>query len=309
MGNLNRPINKYLLNAVASGTTDVDAPQDTKTGRYYFIHKGLGLAIPGNISGEAHRLMEVNVKPGLAGTAKKSTLELIKTYNPNEVSYEFFISIVRKPKFNGHTNEVHEVIHSYNYVKTNFSTTSAGEFDSTDTVDILQTLVARINADVALGDNNVSTGKCVTAAYVAAVGADPGPAVNAYITLTANDPDYDFEVRVDATYFDVDSITSVPVVRVPSKGKWDAIARIFPVKAEHAGTLVTTPIADTYYTEIEITQRSEGYDNVVPTGYNTVEQKTIIYVPNSYADALNDPIIAKLVIAALTITKDGVAWT
>ena len=303
MGNLNRSINKYLLNTVASGTTDVETIADPVTARPVFMHKSLGINFIGNVASEAHPPLAVNVKPGSAGTKQVSTLELVRLYNPNQLSYEFSITIVKKAGWNGFSDEVFDRPRTYNYVKTNFTTASAGAFDATDTTDILNTLRDRINADVALGDAQVSTGACVVATVVAA--SSPTPA---YLVLTSKDEEDVFEVLVDTDDFDLDEQGS-PVAGVKPKGKWDAIARIFPVRADQAGTLVTTPVVGTYYTEIEITQRTEGYDNVVATGYNTKEQKTLIYVPNASADALADPIVAQLLLAALAITKDGVAWT
>lgn len=308
MGNLNRPINKYLLNSVAAGTTDVDAPADPKTGRKVFIHKGLGLAIPGNLSGENPPRIKVNIMPGVAGTKKKVTLELKRLFNTANETDEFIFSVIRKPAFDGFTHEVNEVKHTYNYEKTNFSTTSNGAYNATDTADILETLVDRINADKQIGPNHVLTGAVVTAAYVAAV-ATPGSEAPAYITLESKDAGVDFSVEVNSEYFELNSIDSVPVAGVKTRGSAEEIARIFPLRADQQGTMPVLPIKGTLYTLIEIRERSEGYDNVVASGYNTREQITQIYVPNGDADALADPLVAKLKEAALTVYKNGVAWT
>lgn len=308
MGNLIRPVNKYLLNSVAAGTTDVAALTDAKTGRKVFVHKGLGLAIPGNLSGENPPRIKVNIMPGVAGTKKKVTLELKRLFNTSNTSDEFIFSVIRKPAFDGFTHEVNEVKHIYNYEKTNFSTPSNGAYNATDTADILETLVDRINADKQIGPNHVLTGAVVNATYVAAV-TTSGSEAPAYITLESKDAGVDFSVEVNSEYFELNSIDDVPVAGVKTRGSAEEIARIFPLRADQQGTMPVLPVKGTLYTLIEIRERSEGYDNVVASGYNTREQITQIYVPNADADALADPLVAKLKEAALTVYKNGVAWT
>jgi len=379
MGNLNRQINKHLLNSVVSG--DVPAATDPKTSRPLFIHTGLGLALIGNVASEANPPMYVNIKPGTAGTEQVTTLSLAKLYNPSVEEYEFAITIKRKGKNDGFTSEVRDTERIYNYLKTNFATTVAGAFNAADVTDILDTLVDRINADAQLGDNHILTGACVVAALVAAVAGaysvfsgqvtgmttdvivqavnkgvagdvtltadsistvaeliniwniahptntvallsgdgtqvptadivlDNGAnAVDAYITLTAKDASLLFEVNVDVAYFNKD-VLGTPVVAIKPTGTTDEIARIFSVRPDQAGTIVTQPLASTVYAEVEIVYRNEGYDNVSASAFNQREQREVIYVPNGYVDALADPLVAALKLAALTIYKDGVAWT
>lgn len=303
MGNLNRQINKHLLNSVVAG--DVPAKTDPKTSRPLFIHTGLGLALIGNVANEANPPMHVNIKPGKAGTKKVTTLTLTGNYNSSIPEYEFAVTITRKAKMNGWSNELRDIQKTYNYVKKSFTTVNGGAWNEADAADILSTLADRINADKQLGDNHVLTGACVVAAYVP-MGEDH--LTNAYITLTAKDASLNFTVDVDTQLFSKDTL-GTPVVGVKPAGTTDDIARIFSVKPDQAGTIPPTPLADTIYTEIEITYRNEGYDNTSASAFNVREQKEVIYVPNGYADALADDLVAALKTAALTVYKDGVEWT
>ncbi len=308
MGNLNRKPNVYLLNSVAS--TDVAATADTVTGRKVFIHKGLGLAIVGNLSGEANPRIHVNVLPGVAGTKKVSTLKLVKNFNTNMVAEDFVITIVRKARRDGFTDHIHDIKHTYNYEKKSFASTSNGAFVAADVADILSKLAARINADVALGDNQVSTGACVTATYVAAV-TTPGSEVPAYIKLQSKNVKDIFEIEVDSDQFQIDDTTNIAGVTtapVAPFGLYEDVARIFHIRADQAGTAPVVPIPGTLYGCVRIKERSEGYDNVVASGFNTREQLTEIWVPNSYIDNLADDLVAKLKEASLTIYKNSVAW-
>lgn len=369
MPNLIRPVNKYLLNAVAA-QADVPVDRHEAAGdlRPLFIIKSLGICIPGNIV-STPVVLTANVKPGKAGTAKVMKLVLAKLRNVTEAQTEFFLNITKKASWNGQTNEVFDIPHSYNYVKKNFSTSSNGSFDAADVTDILQTLVNRINADKQLGDNHVSTGAAVTAALVAAnidpasytgtptgattavtiTAVTPGtggnvtlvvnststiaeliaawnldyfgtaatlelttgdgtqiPTANiviaggtastdAYITLTAKDASIDFSVDVDTADFTATTTTA----RVAPVGKWDDIARMFPLKAEDAGTLVEQPVVGTYYTQIELLQTSVGAENAVASGTIGKEQRHIIYVPNALVDADSDYLSVALIHACL----------
>lgn len=377
MPNLIRKTNKYLINAIASQSIVPIDKHDAVTGRPLFIHTGLGICIPGNLASPSPVIMTVNVKPGGVGTAKVSTLELVKLRNVTELETEFFLTIKKKAKWNGFTDEVFDIDHSYNYLKKNFTTNSNGEFDSDDVADILSTMADRINADKNLGAAHVSTGAIVTALYVAAsevhgtytgtpTGAttavtitadEAGVAGNitlihddtstiaeliaawnldnfgsaktvtliagdgtqvptadivlaggtavvpAHITLTGKDSDTDFEVIVDTSVFSVDGTTtgiaSKKVTRIPSKGRWDDIARIFPVKTEDAQTMPQMPIEDTYYAQIEIVQLSEGAANDVASGIIGKEQRWILYVPQTLVDDHEDYLPLALTHAAL----------
>lgn len=303
MGNLIRPANEYLINAIASSTTDVEVLQDAVTGRNLFVFKPLGLVIPGNVENEAP-IMKVNIMPGAAGTKKVSTVNLIKTYNPNKSEYEFTLILAKKADWSGFSNDVFDGNpRVYTYVKKNFSTSSAGTFDAEDTTDILKTLVDYINADVKLY-NAENTGSPCTAELVA---ADAG--VPAYIKLTAVDGVNDFTLQADMDEFAINAITGVPAIGVKAKGSWESMARKFAIKEHSTGQYIEQPIKGKYYTTIEITLKSTDYNNVTPSGLTDVEQKYILYTPNEYAEALTDPIVAALKTAAINITKNGVAWT
>lgn len=270
MGNLNRNITKYLMNT--AGVDDVAAIEDGKeSGRYNFVLKKFGVCIPGNLATDAYRKMKVNVMLPKAGVKQVSTLAIAKKYNPNVSSYEFSISIVRKAKFDGFTNEVIDVMHTYDYVKTNFTTNSAGAFDAADVHDILSTLAERINADKSLGANHVSTG----AAVVATLDSDSAATL---LTLTSKEYGVAFEVRVDSDYF---TLTNSVAAKNPS-GTYEQVARIFSVREEHAGTTPVTAIPGATYALVEIVQYTPGYDNVVATGYNMREQRYHLYVHNDY---------------------------
>lgn len=261
MGNLNRNITKYLMNT--AGVADVAAIADGKeSGRYNFVLKKFGVSIPGNLATDAYRKMKVNIMLPKTGVKQVSTLAIAKKYNPNVASYEFSISIVRKAKFDGFTNEVIDVMHTYDYVKTNFTTNSAGAFDAADKHDILSTLAERINADKSLGDNHVSTG----AAVVATLDSQDAATL---LTLTSKEYGVAFEVRVDSDYF---TLTNSVAAENPA-GTYEQVARIFSVREEHAGTTPVTAIPGATYALVEIVQYTPGYDNVVATGYNMREQK------------------------------------
>lgn len=266
MGNLNRNITKYLMNTVTSA--DVAAIADGKeTLRKNFVLKKFGVSIPGNLAGDTYQRMKVNVMLPKAGVKQESTLAIARKYNPNVTSYEFSISIVRKAKFDGFTNEVQDVMHTYDYVKKNFSTNSAGTFDAADLNDILSTLAARINADKSLGGNHVSTGAAVVATLDSSSAAT-------LMTLTSKEEGVAFEVRVDADDFTLANTDAA----VNPAGTYDQVARIFSIREEHAGTTPVTAIPGATYALVEITQNTPGYDNVVATGYNMREQKTQLYV-------------------------------
>ena len=266
MGNLNRNITKYLMNT--AGVDDVAAIEDGKeSGRYNFVLKKFGVSIPGNLATDTYRKMKVNIMLPKTGVKQVSTLAIAKKYNPNVASYEFSISIVRKAKFDGFTNEVIDVMHTYDYVKTNFTTNSAGAFDAADKHDILSTLAERINADKSLGDNHVSTG----AAVVATLDDQETATV---LTLTSKEYGVAFEVRVDSDYF---TLTNSVAAENPA-GTYEQVARIFSVREEHAGTTPVTAIPGATYALVEIVQYTPGYDNVVATGYNMREQKYHLYV-------------------------------
>lgn len=266
MGNLNRNITKYLMNTVTSA--DVAAIADGKeASRKNFVLKKFGVSIPGNLAGDTYQRMKVNVMLPKAGAKQVSTLAIARKYNPYVTSYEFSISIVRKAKFDGFTNEVQDVMHTYDYVKTNFTTNSAGTFDATDINDILSTLAARINADKSLGGNHVATGAAVRATLNSNTTAT-------LMTLTSKEEGVAFEVRVDADDF---TLTNT-VAAVKPAGTYDQVARIFSIREEHAGSAPVTPVPGATYALIEITQNTPGYDNVVATGYNMREQKTLLYV-------------------------------
>jgi len=273
MGNLNRNITKYLMNT--AGVADVAAIADGKeSGRYNFVLKKFGVSIPGNLATDAYRKMKVNIMLPKTGVKQVSTLAIAKKYNPNVASYEFSISIVRKAKFDGFTNEVIDVMHTYDYVKTNFTTNSAGAFDAADKHDILSTLAERINADKSLGDNHVSTG----AAVVATLDSQDAATL---LTLTSKEYGVAFEVRVDSDYF---TLTNSVAAENPA-GTYEQVARIFSVREEHAGTTPVTAIPGATYALVEIVQYTPGYDNVVATGYNMREQKYHLYVK---ADLISD---------------------
>ena len=266
MGNLNRNITKYLMNT--AGVDDVAAIEDGKeSGRYNFVLKKFGVSIPGNLATDTYRKMKVNIMLPKTGVKQVSTLAIAKKYNPNVASYEFSISIVRKAKFDGFTNEVIDVMHTYDYVKTNFTTNSAGAFDAADKHDILSTLAERINADKSLGDNHVSTG----AAVVATLDSQDAATL---LTLTSKEYGVAFEVRVDSDYF---TLTNSVAAENPA-GTYEQVARIFSVREEHAGTTPVTAIPGATYALVEIVQYTPGYDNVVATGYNMREQKYHLYV-------------------------------
>lgn len=270
MGNLNRNITKYLMNT--AGVADVAAIADGKEStRKNFVLKKFGVCIPGNLAGDTYRKMKVNVMLPKAGVKQVSTLAIAKKYNPNVESYEFSISIVRKAKFDGFTNEVIDVMHTYDYVKTNFTTNSAGTFDAADLHDILSTLAARINADESLGGNHVATGAAVKATLNSTTKAT-------LMTLTSKEEGVAFEVRVDSDYFTLANT----VAAVKPAGTYDQVARIFSIREEHAGSAPVTPVPGATYALIEITQNTPGYDNVVATGYNMREQKYHLYVHNDY---------------------------
>lgn len=304
--NLIRPVNLYLLNTVASGTTDCETMTDSGVygSRKVFVHKKKGFTFVGNISGEANPILNINVLPGGAGTAGVKTVSLVGLYNTNYSSVDFAITVIRKPRMNGETSEFKDIRHTYNYEKKNFNTSSNGAYDATDTADILSELADRINSDIQTGPNAIRTGAVVTALYVAADGPVP-----AYISLTAKDADVRFEVVVDMQVFAIDAIVGIPVVQVPSAGKWTDVAQLFSVRPEQAGTLPETPLADTYYTKIIVTEKSVVGSMENPNGQETVTQVSEIWTPNANADALNDPLIAQLVLASLAIYKNGVAWT
>lgn len=282
MGNLNRNITKYLMNTVTSA--DVAAIADGKeASRKNFVLKKFGVSIPGNLAGDTYQRMKVNVMLPKAGVKQVSTLAIARKYNPYVTSYEFSISIVRKAKFDGFTNEVQDVMHTYDYVKTNFTTNSAGTFDATDLNDILSTLAARINADKSLGGNHVATGAAVRATLNSNTTAT-------LMTLTSKEEGVAFEVRVDSDDF---TLTNT-VAAVNPAGTYDQVARIFSIREEHAGSAPVTPVPGATYALIEITQNTPGYDNVVATGYNMREQKTQLYVK------------ADLISNAGVLTKDSI---
>lgn len=270
MGNLNRNITKLLMNSVS--TADVAAIKDgDNSGRKNFVLKKFGVCIPGNLAGDTYQRMKVNVMLPKAGVKQVSTLAVARKYNPNVESYEFSISIVRKAKFDGFTNEVIDVMHTYDYVKTNFTTNSAGTFDATDLNDILSTLAARINADESLGGNHVATGAAVKATLDSTTAAT-------LMTLTSKEEGVAFEVRVDSDYFTLtDSVAAVNPT-----GTYDQVARIFSIREEHAGSAPVTPVPGATYALVEIVQYTPGYDNVVATGYNMREQKYHLYVHNDF---------------------------
>lgn len=270
MGNLNRNITKMLMNSVSAADVAVISDGDN-SGRKNLLLKKFGVCIPGNLATDAYRKMKVNVMLPKAGVKQVSTLAIAKKYNPNVSSYEFSISIVRKAKFDGFTNEVIDVMHTYDYVKTNFTTNSAGAFDAADVHDILSTLADRINADKSLGANHVSTG----AAVVATLDSDSAATL---LTLTSKEYGVAFEVRVDSDYF---TLTNTVAAKNPS-GTYDQVARIFSVREEHAGTTPVTAIPGATYALVEIVQYTPGYDNVVATGYNMREQRYHLYVHNDY---------------------------
>jgi len=281
MGNLNRNITKYLMNT--AGVADVAAIADGKeSARKNFVLKKFGVSIPGNLATDTYRKMKVNVMLPKTGVKQVSTLAIAKKYNPNVSSYEFSISIVRKAKFDGFTNEVIDVMHTYDYVKTNFTTNSAGAFDAADLHDILSTLADRINNDESLGANHVSTG----AAVVATLDSQDAATL---LTLTSKEYGVAFEVRVDSDYF---TLTNSVAAENPA-GTYEQVARIFSVREEHAGTTPVTAIPGATYALVEIVQYTPGYDNVVATGYNMREQKYHLYVK---ADLISD---------AGTLTKDS----
>lgn len=266
MGNLNRNITKYLMNT--AGAADVAAIADGKeSARKNFVLKKFGVSIPGNVVGDTYQRVRANVMLPVTGVKQVSTLAVARKYNPNVASYEFSISIVRKAKFDGFTNEVIDVMHTYDYVKTNFTTNSAGAFDAADKHDILSTLAERINADKSLGDNHVSTGAAVVATL------DDADAAT-LLTLTSKEYGVAFEVRVDSDDF---TLTNTVAAKNPS-GTYDQVARIFSVREEHAGTTPVTAIPGATYALVEIVQYTPGYDNVVATGYNMREQKYHLYV-------------------------------
>jgi hypothetical protein len=281
MGNLNRNITKYLMNSVSAADVAVISDGDN-SGRKNLLLKKFGVSIPGNLATDAYRKMKVNVMLPKAGVKQVSTLAVARKYNPNVTSYEFSISIVRKAKFDGFTNEVIDVMHTYDYVKTNFTTNSAGAFDAADKHDILSTLAERINADKSLGANHVSTG----AAVVATLDNDSAATL---LTLTSKEYGVAFEVRVDSDDF---TLTNTVAAKNPS-GTYDQVARIFSVREEHAGTTPVTAIPGATYALVEIVQYTPGYDNVVATGYNMREQRYHLYVK---ADLISD---------AGTLTKDS----
>lgn len=270
MGNLNRNITKMLMNSVSAADVAVIADGDS-SGRNNLLLKKFGVCIPGNLATDTYRRMKVNVMLPKAGVKQVSTLAIAKKFNPNVESYEFSISIVRKAKFDGFTNEVIDVMHTYDYVKTNFTTNSAGTFDATDLHDILDTLRDRINADKAIGDNQVSTGACV----VATLDSEDAATL---LTLTSKEEGVAFEVRVDSDYF---TLTNT-VAAVKPAGSYEQVARIFSVKEEQAGTTPVTAIPGATYALVEIVQYTPGYDNVVATGYNMREQRYHLYVHNDY---------------------------
>lgn len=274
MGNLNRNITKMLMNSVSAADVAVISDGDN-SGRKNLLLKKFGVCIPGNLATDAYRKMKVNVMLPKAGVKQVSTLAIAKKYNPNVSSYEFSISIVRKAKFDGFTNEVIDVMHTYDYVKTNFTTNSAGAFDAADVHDILSTLAERINADKSLGANHVSTG----AAVVATLDSDSAATL---LTLTSKEYGVAFEVRVDSDYF---TLTNTVAAKNPS-GTYEQVARIFSVREEHAGTTPVTAIPGATYALVEIVQYTPGYDNVVATGYNMREQRYHLYVHNDY---VHDP--------------------
>lgn len=270
MGNLNRNITKMLMNSVSAADVAVISDGDN-SGRKNLLLKKFGVCIPGNLATDAYRKMKVNVMLPKAGVKQVSTLAIAKKYNPNVSSYEFSISIVRKAKFDGFTNEVIDVMHTYDYVKTNFTTNSAGAFDAADVHDILSTLAERINADKSLGANHVSTG----AAVVATLDSDSAATL---LTLTSKEYGVAFEVRVDSDDF---TLTNTVAAKNPS-GTYEQVARIFSVREEHAGTTPVTAIPGATYALVEIVQYTPGYDNVVATGYNMREQRYHLYVHNDY---------------------------
>lgn len=312
MPNLSRYKNQYFLPSVAAGTAEVEAITTDMygVGRKVFLLKSAGVTIPGNLAGDADpKPMVVNIMPGKAGVKGVKTISLRAMYNPNITEYDFRIKIVRRAKVNGHQGELLDIPHTYNYLKKNFHTSAAGAFDDTDIADILSTLAARINQDVQLGYEMDKTGAVVVATYVAAVGADPGPEMEAYIKLEAKDASVAFDVNIDINFFEIDAITGVLVAQVKPIGTAEDVAKLFSIKPEDAGTMKAQPTKGVLYTKIEVIQRSIGADNHVASGTIGQEQRFVIWVPNADADALTDVIVVALKAVALKVYKNGVEWT
>lgn len=300
MPNLSRAKNRALYNSVAAGTADFEAITTDKygAGRKVFLGKKEGIVIPGNLAGDSPKRMQVNIMPGTAGTKGEMTLVLIGTYNPNITEYEFLIKITRKAKFNGSTSELQDIEHSYNYVKKTFHTSAAGAFDAVDTADIIQTLVARINADIQINSEAINTGAVVDADYIAEVTTE-GSEAPAKLHLTAKDAGTFFSVSVDTQVF----TPAVTVVQSAPTGTKNEIAKLFAVKAEDAGTLPDIPTQD-LYAKISILQISDGAANDVASGRVQREQEYEIYVPNdavqtTAAGGLGKPLLLALQTAAL----------
>ena len=146
--------------------------------------------------------------------------------------------------------------------------------------------------------------------YVAAV-TTPGSEVPGYIKLQSKNVKDIFEIEVDSDQFQIDDTTNIAGVTtaaVAPFGLYEDVARLFHIRADQAGTAPVVPIPGTLYGCVRIKERSEGYDNVVASGFNTREQLTEIWVPNSLIDGLADDLVAKLKEASLTIYKNSVAW-
>lgn len=256
MSNLIREQQDYLLNSLSVADVGMYYEGNLTTGNKHLVFKKLGIDLDGGD--------DISVKVLNAQAGQKKVITLTPTFLwDGEETKDFTITITKEPLYNGMTNEILPVVHTYTYTMKNFVTTTAGTLHNTDKDTIIAGLIALIAADVKLGANQVNTGACVV-----------GTNVSQTLVLTA------LEFGVDFTVVNGDDFSQAltTAFKAPTL-TYEQLMRKFSVKAEQEGQAVVLPISGTTYTHIQITQKTMGYETASASAYLVKEQIYNIYVP------------------------------
>jgi hypothetical protein len=271
MSNIVRGPQEYLLNTLVGA--DLGMYVNTE-GKKVLVFKKLGIEIPESTGTRAV------INEAISGNLKQVKVVIDWLWN-GEKSHDFVLEVTKQPLVDGFTHRQYPVIRTYSYRMNNFTTVDAGTLNDTDKNTIVAGLLAAVAADVQLSASNVNTGAFVTGAQFQE--GSPLADVPGAFTLTAKESLTDFTVRIWDDEFTQTLVT--PFRR--STITYDDLVRRFGIRAQNEGKYPTSmPISGTTYMHVVITQRTEGYDNVVASGQITREQVYHFYMPVSIKTAV-----------------------
>ena len=270
MSNLIRGPQDFLLNSL----TGVDLGMYVNSaGVKVLVFKKLGIEIPASTGTKAV------IAEAITGNLQKLKIQLDWLWN-GEKEHVFELFVTKQPLVDGNTHHQFAVgPHTYQFKMTAFTTVDAGTLNDDDKDTIINGLIAAVSAHHQVTPNAINSGRAVNAAQYQA--GSPLADVHGSMTLEAVDGETIFTVVTDPDF----SQTEITPFR-KSTLTYDQLVQLFGIRAQREGAYPTAmPVSGTTYMKVIITQVTEGYDNVIPSGVGTRKQVYNFYLPASYKSA------------------------